>query len=70
MRVNNITKKFDDKIVYDNFSCDFAENKITVIMGNSGGGKTTLLNIIAGITNYTGEVENYLINILTSFIIL
>lgn len=57
MRLKNITKKYGDKIVYDNFSFDFEENKITAVLGESGSGKTTLLKIIASLTDYTGETE-------------
>lgn len=57
MQVNNIIKKFDNKVVFDKFSYNFADDKITVVMGNSGIGKTTLLNIIAGLTEYNGEVQ-------------
>ena len=47
MRVNNFSKKYGDKVVFDNFSYDFEDGKITVILGESGVGKTTLLNKIA-----------------------
>ncbi len=57
MRLKNITKKYGDKTVYDNFSFDFEENKITAVLGESGSGKTTLLKIIASLTDYTGEAE-------------
>ena len=58
MKVSNITKKYGEKTVLDNFSYDFEDGKITAIMGESGIGKTTLLNIIAGIDNEQFDIEN------------
>ena len=55
--IKNLTKKYDNKIVFNNLNLDIEENKITVILGESGVGKTTLLNVIAGLTDYDGEVR-------------
>lgn len=49
IKIDGITKVFDDKIIFKNFSLDIEENKITGILGPSGIGKTTLINIISGI---------------------
>lgn len=49
IRIDGISKTFDDKIIFKNFSLDIEENKITGILGPSGIGKTTLINIISGI---------------------
>ncbi len=55
--IKNLTKKYDDKTVYDNFNLNIKKGKITAILGESGSGKTTLLNILAGLTDYEGIVE-------------
>ena len=46
MFIKGVNVKFDNKVIYDNFSIDFEDNKINCIVGASGCGKTTLLNYI------------------------
>ena len=48
IQVRGLTKHFDDKVVLDGFDATFPEGKTTCIMGDSGCGKTTLLNILLG----------------------
>ncbi len=50
----NITKKYGDKTVLDNFSLVLEKGAKTAIMGESGCGKTTLLRIAAGLTKADG----------------
>ncbi|MBR5388491.1 MAG: ABC transporter ATP-binding protein [Clostridia bacterium] len=57
INIRNVTKKYGDKTVYDNFSLDIEEGVITAVLGESGAGKTTLLNMIAGLTDYSGEIS-------------
>lgn len=54
--IKNLTKKYGEKTVYDNFNLEIKKGKITAILGESGSGKTTLLNILAGLTDYEGIV--------------
>lgn len=57
MELKNITKKFGEKVIFENFNLNIEESKILAIMGKSGRGKTTLLNIIAGLDNdFSGEI--------------
>jgi len=48
--IENVTKKYNDLVIYKNFSLELQDGKISCILGPSGCGKTTLLNIIGGIT--------------------
>ena len=48
IRLNNITKEFEEKKVLDNINYTFEKNQCYVLSGKSGIGKTTLLNIISG----------------------
>ncbi|WNM13594.1 ATP-binding cassette domain-containing protein [Mesomycoplasma ovipneumoniae] len=50
IKIKNLTKKIDNKIIFDNLNLDISSRKITFIIGKSGIGKTTLINLIAGFT--------------------
>lgn len=76
--VKKLNKSFGDKSVLSNFTLTVKEGATTVIMGKSGIGKTTLLNCIANLLPYEGEIlgvdgvsyvfqEDRLINHLTVF---
>ena len=49
LEVINISKRYQDLLLFEDFSAGFEEGKITCILGPSGCGKTTLLNMIGGI---------------------
>ena len=54
----NISKSYGDKKVFENFSLDVQEGEILCVLGGSGCGKTTLLNILAGLTSFEGSIVN------------
>lgn len=56
IRISNLTKNYGNQTVYKNFNITFEDGKITCILGESGCGKTTLLNCIANLTDYSGEI--------------
>ena len=49
IQINNLTKKYGDKIVFDAYTNTFYFDGILLIKGASGLGKTTLMRIIAGL---------------------
>ncbi len=54
IKFENISKSFGNKEIFKNLSLDIPKGEITVIMGESGGGKTTLLRIAAGLISPDG----------------
>ncbi|MDE7300893.1 MAG: ABC transporter ATP-binding protein [Clostridia bacterium] len=54
--VKNFTKSYGAQNVYNDFNLEIDQDKITCILGESGCGKTTLLNAVAGLINYGGEI--------------
>ena len=57
IEVKNLVKRFGDRTVLDDLSIEIPAGKTTVIMGGSGGGKSTLLRHLIGLlTPDAGEV--------------
>ena len=54
LKAINITKKFGDNTVLDNFSREFADGRVTAVLGKSGCGKSTLLNVLMGLIKPDG----------------
>ena len=49
LNLNNITFNYGEKKIFDSFSFILKKNKFTFICGESGVGKSTLLNLIMGL---------------------
>jgi len=47
--LSGIGKSFEHLDVLDNLNLDIMENELMVVLGSSGCGKTTMLNIISGL---------------------
>ena len=57
LKIKNLNKSFDDEVVLKNLSLDVKDVHSLAIIGPSGGGKTTLLRILAGLEKPdSGEV--------------
>ena len=55
--VKDLDKVYDDRVILKSVNLDVKQGEIVAIMGSSGGGKTTLLRCISGLTPITkGEV--------------
>lgn len=50
IKLQEITKKYGENTLFENFSAELSQESVTCLLGASGLGKTTLLNIIAGLT--------------------
>lgn len=58
IKLENISKSFDEKVVLDKFNYQFEVGKSYALIGSSGSGKTTLLNIIGKLElPNSGEVK-------------
>ena len=58
IEIKNVSHNFKDKVVCDNISMDFEENKIYGLLGKNGAGKSTLINIITNqLICKSGEVK-------------
>ena len=56
LRLEGISKKFGNRVLYKNFSFSFPKSGLFALVGPSGSGKSTLLDMISGIDqNYEGS---------------
>lgn len=49
MKLENVSKRYDDTIIFDHLCIAIDQPGLYVILGKSGIGKSTLMNIISGI---------------------
>jgi len=59
LQVENLTKSFGDNLLFENISFGIADNQRVALIAKNGTGKTTLLNIIAGIEDYQGGTISF-----------
>ena len=58
LKVRNLSVKYGEKIVLDNFNLDISEEQIVTIVGESGSGKTTAIRAITGLLPHDGEITS------------
>ena len=51
-----ISVNFGEKTVFNNIDVEIESNKTTALWGRSGSGKTTIINILNGFTEFSGDV--------------
>lgn len=49
LKVSHVTKSFDGRKILDDVSIELHDNELVALLGVSGGGKTTLFNVISGL---------------------
>ena len=54
--INNLTKRFNERTVIDNLSLTMPDKGLVLICGDSGCGKTTLLNCLSSLLTYNGSI--------------
>ena len=58
LKTNDLTKKYDNKVVVDNLNIEIKEGEIFGLLGPNGAGKSTTMNMICDIVKPTlGNVE-------------
>ena len=58
IKINHLTKKFGDRIVFENLNLEIPERSIISIVGKSGSEKSTLLNMIGLLEDFEiGSIE-------------
>lgn len=60
MKITNLSFQYpkNKKIIFDNFNWELDDENVHFIIGENGSGKTTFYEIISGLLDYQGEVEN------------
>jgi len=55
--LNNVSLRYENNIILENISTTLSAGSCHVVMGPNGGGKTSLLRSILGLTPFKGNIE-------------
>lgn len=57
IEIRHLYKKYDEKVLFQDLNCEIQDGEFVIIRGNSGCGKTTLLNMIGSLESVDhGEI--------------
>lgn len=59
LQVENLTKSFGDKVLFEGISFGVSEGQRVALVARNGAGKTTLLNILTGAQDYDGGTISF-----------
>ncbi|SHH10704.1 NitT/TauT family transport system ATP-binding protein [Anaerosphaera aminiphila DSM 21120] len=59
LKVRNLKKSFNEKVLFENLNFEVEDGDVLGLLGNSGIGKTTLMNILLGIEDSDGGSVEY-----------
>jgi ATP-binding cassette subfamily F protein uup len=68
LQIENLTKSFGDKLLFSNISFGISQNQRVALIAKNGVGKTTLLNIIAGIEDYDSGTISFRRNLRVGYL--
>lgn len=57
LKIQNLTVNYGKNVVYNNFNLQIEDGGVTCILGESGCGKTTLLNAVSRLVPFGGEIS-------------
>lgn len=57
--INSLNFKYQQTSIINDLNLNIKSESITTILGNTGGGKTTLAKLITGLLNGTGEIRMF-----------
>lgn len=54
--INNLSFKYDNNIIFDNFCLNIKRGSFTTILGNNGSGKSTLVRLLLGLLDSNNSI--------------
>jgi multiple sugar transport system ATP-binding protein len=69
VKMENVTKRFGDKLVLDNINIEIADKELVVFVGPSGCGKSTAMRCVAGLEEVTSGkvyIGDIVVNVIPS----